>query len=462
MRMLRMEVVQKDILADVERTLRAEFMSNLARTNRRDNHEVMAEIFNFFDRVDRGPVHAALEERNKEAADRIKALMFTFEDLAKLDAAGIQTLLRGAGNDRISHRPQGRQREAARAVLRQHVGARRQDPARRHGRAWARCACATSRRRSSSGQHGQGAGGRPARSSWPTARTTSWSTEPCRTAPVRYAARRRRTRSAAARLGRPPGKACGPVRYRPSSCARGRHCRDAAAGGAAPSRPSCRRGRWRLALPQADAEAEGRVRAACRRLERRQAAARAADRRGLAASQAAGRPAGPAPAPVAILRRRSPGRCVAMALAALAAGGRRGDVREAVARLEGVPWLELRPAAASCRPAAVLRPAAAEAARIEAEIRRDRMRSARPPGDARRSGRWPALAVVAPAPARHRWSRWPSADAGCRATVWRRGRTAGRSASCRGVDRPRDRDAAPRHRRADHALKTLSHERSST
>ena len=30
--MLRMELVQKDILADVEETLRAEFMSNLART----------------------------------------------------------------------------------------------------------------------------------------------------------------------------------------------------------------------------------------------------------------------------------------------------------------------------------------------------------------------------------------------------------------------------------------------
>ena len=37
-------------MADVEQTLRAEFMSNLARTNRRDNHELMAEIFNSFDR----------------------------------------------------------------------------------------------------------------------------------------------------------------------------------------------------------------------------------------------------------------------------------------------------------------------------------------------------------------------------------------------------------------------------
>jgi flagellar motor switch protein FliG len=101
-RMLRMEVVQSDIVADVERTLRAEFMSNLARSNRRDNHELMAEIFNYFDRATEARFIAALEERNKETANRIKALMFTFEDLAKLDPAGIQTLMRSVGNDRIT------------------------------------------------------------------------------------------------------------------------------------------------------------------------------------------------------------------------------------------------------------------------------------------------------------------------------------------------------------------------
>src|ERR1043165_5195963 len=49
-RMLSMEVVQKEVLDTVEQTLRAEFMSNLARTNRRDPHEAMAEIFNNLDR----------------------------------------------------------------------------------------------------------------------------------------------------------------------------------------------------------------------------------------------------------------------------------------------------------------------------------------------------------------------------------------------------------------------------
>ncbi|HMR29868.1 MAG TPA: flagellar motor switch protein FliG [Geminicoccus sp.] len=102
MRMLRMEVVQKDVLADLERTLRADFMNNLARSSRRDNYEVMAEIFNFFDRNTEARLVAMLEERNKEGADRIRALMFTFEDLVKLDAAGIQAILRNAGNDRIA------------------------------------------------------------------------------------------------------------------------------------------------------------------------------------------------------------------------------------------------------------------------------------------------------------------------------------------------------------------------
>jgi flagellar motor switch protein FliG len=101
MRMLRMELVQKDVLNDVERTLRTEFMSNLARTQRRDNHEVMAEIFNLLDRSTETRFLELLEQRNKESADRIRALMFTFEDLAKLEGHGIQTLLRHIDSSKL-------------------------------------------------------------------------------------------------------------------------------------------------------------------------------------------------------------------------------------------------------------------------------------------------------------------------------------------------------------------------
>ena len=101
MRMLRMEAVNKDIEKDVERVLRTEFMSNLARTNRRDSHEMMAEIFNNLDRATESRFLSALEERNKDAAERIRSLMFTFEDLQRLDPAGVQTLLRAVDKDKL-------------------------------------------------------------------------------------------------------------------------------------------------------------------------------------------------------------------------------------------------------------------------------------------------------------------------------------------------------------------------
>lgn len=102
MRMLRMEAVQKEVLDKVENTLRVEFMSNLARTSRRDSHEMLAEIFNFMDRSSEERFLGSLEERNRDSAERIRALMFTFEDLNKLDPGGVQTLLRNIEKGRLA------------------------------------------------------------------------------------------------------------------------------------------------------------------------------------------------------------------------------------------------------------------------------------------------------------------------------------------------------------------------
>lgn len=101
MRMLRMESVQRDVLDGVEQTLRLEFMSNLASSSQRDSHEMMADIFNSLDRQSESRFVAALEERNREAADRIKALMFTFDDLQRLTSANVQILLRSVEKDKL-------------------------------------------------------------------------------------------------------------------------------------------------------------------------------------------------------------------------------------------------------------------------------------------------------------------------------------------------------------------------
>src|SRR5947209_19958924 len=106
-RMLKMEAVQKDVIERLEQTLRVEFMSNLSQTRRRDAHEVMAEIFNNFDRQTETRFLTALEEQNRESAERIKTLMFTFDDLIKLDSASAQTLMRHVDKDKLGIAPNG-------------------------------------------------------------------------------------------------------------------------------------------------------------------------------------------------------------------------------------------------------------------------------------------------------------------------------------------------------------------
>src|SRR5438876_8331299 len=101
-RMLKMESVQKEVIERVENTLRTEFMSNLSQTRRRDAHEVMAEIFNNFDRQTETRFMTQLEEENRDSAERIKTLMFTFDDLTRLDTASAQTLMRHVDKDKLT------------------------------------------------------------------------------------------------------------------------------------------------------------------------------------------------------------------------------------------------------------------------------------------------------------------------------------------------------------------------
>tara|TARA_B100000676_G_C17996789_1_gene798354 strand:+ start:351 stop:1229 length:879 start_codon:yes stop_codon:yes gene_type:complete len=93
-RMLSMGNVRKEVLNAIENTLLEEFMATLSNSHQHDHHESMAEIFNNSDRNTEQRFMGILEERNRDSADKVKALMFTFEDLQKLDPTGVQRLLR--------------------------------------------------------------------------------------------------------------------------------------------------------------------------------------------------------------------------------------------------------------------------------------------------------------------------------------------------------------------------------
>ena len=102
MRMLNMESVKKEVLEGVEKTLRVEFMSNLAKTQQQDSYAMIADMFNNFDRNTESEFMTQLEDRDTDAAERIRALMFTFDDLTKIDPVGIQAVLRVIDKDKLA------------------------------------------------------------------------------------------------------------------------------------------------------------------------------------------------------------------------------------------------------------------------------------------------------------------------------------------------------------------------
>ncbi len=144
MRMLRMEPVQREILDKIEQTLRTEFMSNLARTSKRDSHEMMAEIFNIIRPPDREPLHrraGRAQPRERRAHPRADVRLrgpLQARSGRRADAAA-----RGREGP-AGPGAEGRLRRAARDVLLQHVASAPPRSCARTWRAWARCACATS------------------------------------------------------------------------------------------------------------------------------------------------------------------------------------------------------------------------------------------------------------------------------------------------------------------------------
>ncbi len=100
-RMLQLDTVQDEILSDVEDALRAEFATKDPTKKTKDQHEVLAEIFNNFDRSSEETFLGMLEEQNRESADLIRSMMFTFDDLKKFDGPSIQILLRNIDNSKL-------------------------------------------------------------------------------------------------------------------------------------------------------------------------------------------------------------------------------------------------------------------------------------------------------------------------------------------------------------------------
>lgn len=101
-RILDMDAVKKDVIDDIEQNLQLEFMSSLSRTYKQDPYTNVAEIFNAMDRTVEGRLMKNIENTNDERAKKIKSLMFTFEDLKKMDDQSLQTLIRSIDKNQLA------------------------------------------------------------------------------------------------------------------------------------------------------------------------------------------------------------------------------------------------------------------------------------------------------------------------------------------------------------------------
>ncbi len=93
-RMLGMEPVSDEIMKGIETMIEESFVTPPALPGRRDPMDQVAQIFNALEKKHESRFLAALDVTNREAAQKLRALMFSFDELARLDAASAQTLLR--------------------------------------------------------------------------------------------------------------------------------------------------------------------------------------------------------------------------------------------------------------------------------------------------------------------------------------------------------------------------------
>jgi flagellar motor switch protein FliG len=100
-RMVRMNSVQRAVVTDIEETLKREFSSELTRSYGRDSTSVMAEILNRSSKDVLERVMAALETSEPEAAARVRRIMFTFDDLRRVDTATFGMLIAECPADKL-------------------------------------------------------------------------------------------------------------------------------------------------------------------------------------------------------------------------------------------------------------------------------------------------------------------------------------------------------------------------
>jgi flagellar motor switch protein FliG len=102
-RLATMEHTSPDVVSQVEKSLEAKLSAFITQESRRAGGiEQVAEILNLVQRVTERSILEGLEEEDPEMVEQIRRLMFTFEDIMRVNDRGIQNLLKNVDHQQLS------------------------------------------------------------------------------------------------------------------------------------------------------------------------------------------------------------------------------------------------------------------------------------------------------------------------------------------------------------------------
>lgn len=101
-RIAQLEHVKSDVVDEVREVLRSQLRGvSMGEEEEVGGAKASADILNFVDRNNEERILAEIEEAFPELADEIRNLMFTFEDVTKIDDKSIQTILKEVPRDQL-------------------------------------------------------------------------------------------------------------------------------------------------------------------------------------------------------------------------------------------------------------------------------------------------------------------------------------------------------------------------
>jgi flagellar motor switch protein FliG len=101
LRIANLQNVKSDVVDEVREVLRQQLKQGVSDEEKAGGPKSAADILNFVDRTNEARIIGEIEETFPNMAEEIKSLMFTFEDLKKIDDKSMQAILKEVPRDQL-------------------------------------------------------------------------------------------------------------------------------------------------------------------------------------------------------------------------------------------------------------------------------------------------------------------------------------------------------------------------